>query len=278
MKQETTKDKLYKGKGLIDTSLGIKIKDISYPFLLAMSKTKIKYKLVYDNKLEKLEGHPCIFISNHYSFRDTPIVCNSIKERAYILTGKQPLRPEDDLFFHFYGSVFVDRKDKEDMALSKLAMEAYLKKGIANIVFPEGTWNSDPALLMLPMKWGIIETAQKSNAQIIPMTLFYQRDKLECHIQYGKPRLYPKGIDKKEAINSVRDEMATMLWNKIEEEYKGKEIHRTDENIKALEKDFISVYDEYPKLDREYEQSIIFKPYPTPEEVFEPIKKLGLKR
>lgn len=275
MKQETTKDRLYSGKGLIDTPLGIKIRDISYPFLLAMSKTKIKYKLVYDNPLEKLEGHPRIFVSNHYSFRDTPIVCNSIGERAYILTGRQPLKPEDDLFFHLYGSIFVDRKDKEDMALSKLAMETYLKNGQSIIAFPEGTWNLDPATLMLPMKWGIIDVAQNTDAQIIPMTLFYQRDRGECHIQYGKPKLYPKGIDKKEAIDSLRDEMATMLWNKIEQQ---SPISRGELNVQSLEEDHRSVLEEYPELNPQYEQEIVFRPYTSPEEVFGPVKILGTKK
>lgn len=274
MKQETTKDRLYSGKGLIDSPLAIKMRDISYPTLLAMARTKIKYKLVYDNPLEKLEGHPRIFVSNHYSFRDTPIVCNSIGEKAYILTGKQSLRPEDNLFFHLYGSIFVDRKDKEDMALSKLAMETYLKNGQSIIVFPEGTWNLDPAALMLPMKWGIIDVAQNTDAQIIPMTLYYQRDSRECHIQYGTPKLYPKGTDKKEAINSLRDEMSTMLWNKIE---KNQPLSRKELDVAALEKEYRSVLEEYPELNPQYEQEIIFRPYTSPEEVFAPVKQLKSK-
>ena len=32
--------------------------------------------------------------------------------------------------------------------------------------------------------------------------------------------------------------------------------------------------DEYPKLDYEYEKSVVFHSHPTPEEVFEPIKRL----
>lgn len=53
--------------------------------------------------------------------------------------------------------IFVDRKDKEDLAASKLAMTAYLRKGRSIIMFPEGTWNLTENQLMLPMKWGVVD-------------------------------------------------------------------------------------------------------------------------
>lgn len=269
MKQLTTKDKLYSGKGLVDNSLKIRMRDTIYPFLLKISQTKINYKLVYKNKLNTIDGHPKIFVANHYSAQDTPIVCNSIGERAYILAGKQRLKPEDELFFKLYGTIFVDRKDKQDMALSKLAMETYLKKGKSLIVFPEGTWNLEAADLMLPMKWGIIEVAQNTNAQIIPLSLYYQRETKECHIQYGKPRIYSPEIDKREAINSLRDEMGSTLWYKIE---KQPVLQRSQIDVKELEKEYKQVLEEYPELDSEYEDSIIFRPYVSKEEALDSIK------
>lgn len=269
MKQLTTKDKLYSGKGLVDSSLKIKMRDTIYPFLLKLSQTKIKYKLVYKNELKTIEGHPKIFVANHYSAQDTPIVCNSIDERAYILAGKQRLKPEDNMFFKMYGSIFVDRKDKQDMALSKLAMETYLKKGKSLIVFPEGTWNLESADLMLPMKWGIIEVAQNTNAQIIPLSLYYQRESKECHIQYGNPRIYSPEMNKEEAINSLRDEMGSMLWEKIATQPM---LKRSQIDVKKLEEEYKRVLQEYPELDSEYENSIIFRPYDSPEKVFGSIK------
>lgn len=269
MKQLTTKERLYSGKGLIDSPSQIKIRDSIYPFLLKLSKTKVKYNLNPENSLKTIEGHPKIFVFNHYSAQDTPIACNCIGEKAYILVGKQNLKWEDNLFFNAYGSIFVDRKDKEDMALSKLVMESYLKIGKSLIVFPEGTWNLDAAKLMLPMKWGIIEVAQNTDAQIIPIRLHYDREDKKCDIKYGEPRLYPKGIDKAEAINSLRDEMGNMIWEKIRNQTI---LERSKVNVEELEREYKQVLQEYPQLDPEYEESIVFRPNPSPEEVFGSIK------
>ena len=51
----------------------------------------------------------------------------------------------------------------------------YLRHGQSILWFPEGTWNLTDNLLMLPMRWGIIETADKAQAQIVPMAIQYDR-------------------------------------------------------------------------------------------------------
>lgn len=275
MKQITTKEKLLKGKKITDGPLKIALRDISYRLFLKAAQSKIKYTIVKDNQLEKIQEHPIIYVVNHYSSQDTPIICNSIENRAYILAGKQPLRFEDNIFFKKYGSIFVDRKDKEDMQLSKVAMEDYLRKKRSLIVFPEGTWNLDDALLMLQMKWGIIDIAKNTNAQIIPVILNYDRKLMDCHIQYGKPRLIAKDSKNAEEIALLRDDMATMIWSYIE---KGETLTRRNSDVEKLRKEFQAVIDEYPKLDAQYEREVIFHAYPTPEKVFEPIKKLELKK
>lgn len=47
--------------------------------------------------------------------------------RSYILLGKQRLGFSDWLYFILNGVLFVDSKDKDDMAASKQAMTAYLR-------------------------------------------------------------------------------------------------------------------------------------------------------
>lgn len=49
-------------------------------------------------------------------------------------------------------------------------------------MFPEGTWNLTENLLMLPMKWGIIDIAKETGAQIIPTALEYDREQKKCFV------------------------------------------------------------------------------------------------
>lgn len=275
MKQITTLEKINNNKEIIDSSTKIKIRNILNPALLLASKTNIKYKIKKEGPCNIEPGRPIIYAVNHYSAQDTPIICNSIENRGYILAGKQPLRFIDDIFFKIYGTVFVDRKNKDDMLQSKNAMEAYLNKNENIIMFPEGTWNLTDELLMLPMKWGIIEVAQNTNAQIIPVNLDYDRDNKLCRVSFGTAIIPDKEKTKKEQIDNLRDTMATISWYNIE---KKEQLVRAKVDVEELRKEFMKTVEEYPKLDLGYEQSVVFKPYPSPEEVFEPIKKLSLKK
>ena len=48
--------------------------------------------------------------------------------------------------------------------------------------FPEGTW-----ILILPMKWGIIDVAIWAGAQIVPTVLNYDRETMICSVRFGIP-------------------------------------------------------------------------------------------
>ena len=275
MAQVTTLEKIQNGKEVTDSKTKMKLKNIINPLLLKASKAAIKYKIIKENICNPKNGHPIIYAVNHSSYQDTPIICNSINERGYILAGKQKLAFIDELFFNLNGSIFVDRKNKEDMIVSKNAMEEYLNKNKPIIMFPEGTWNLTDELLMLPMKWGIIDVAQETNAQIIPVNLDYDRKKRECRVTYGEPILPNNYQTKKEQIDELRDIMATMRWENME---KQPIIKRCDLDKEKARMEMKQVLKEYPLLDAEYENSIIFKPNPTPEEVYESVRKLEMKK
>lgn len=291
-------EKYYKNKSIIDKKLAIKFRDSIYPMLLALSKSKVKYTIVKDNQFQKIEGHPIIIATNHTRFQDTPIVCQILKdvlnERGYILAGKQKLGLLDNLFFWGYGSVFVDRKNEEDQllyqkyghkadfvekkgtAVAQCAMEEYLKKGKPMITFPEATWNLEDSLLMLPTKWGNCKMSQNVNAQIIPWILDYDDNNMECHVTFGTPRIISPDADIKEENEIIRAEMALTRYEYI----KGKQNNdkRSELDIPKEKEKKLYPVKEYPNYNLEYEQSTVFHPYASPEEVFEPIKKLRITK
>lgn len=272
MAQATTKERLEKGKSSIDSKPMITLRKIAHPFLLAIAQTKITYKLKRENKYIVDKKKPIIFAVNHTNSQDIPLVCSAIKKHAYLLIGKQNLEPVDELFFNLNGAVFVDRNDKEDRKISKDAMVSYLKKDIPLIMFPEATWNLTDEKLMLPMRWGIIDIAKEADAQIVPVVLDYDKETNKCNVKFGKTITPDPEKDKSELIRDLRDEMSSIRYEFMEK--KGMKKRETID-IEKEKEEMLSAVSEYPKLDYEYEQSTIFKPYVDQEEVFEPIKKLN---
>ena len=273
--QLTTYDKVNMRKSITDSQFKITLKKIIHHPLMIAAGSKVTYKICRENKFKRVYRRPIIFCVNHTCFQDTPIICKSIGRQAYILAGKQSLYPIDELFFKFNGSIFVDRKDKTDMALSKETMEEYLLRGQNLIVFPEGTWNLSDSLLMLEMKWGIIEIAQNTRAQIIPVSLDYDSEDMKCHIKFGEPIFAEKFKTKKEAIEHLRDTMSTLRWEQIE---RYGVVERNEEFIAKAKNQRQKILADYPLYDEEYEQSLVFKSSESPEQVFEHIKKLVPKK
>ena len=170
-----------------------------------------------------------------------------------------------------YGVIFVDRKDKEDMAASKHAMSAYLNKGRSIVMFPEGTWNLTENQLMLPMKWGIIDIAKETGAQIVPTVLEYDREQKKCFVRFGTPMIFSPEDSKAEAIVALRDTMASMRWKFWER--KGT-FRRADFDVEAERKKLFYSVAEYPPIDWEYESSCIYHPYTISEDAFSHLNQL----
>ena len=139
MKQETTLEKQNKGKPLADSGFVIGVKDLLYPLLMRLTETKVRYKINKVNECATLPDKPIIFVANHGAFQDTPIMLRATGRRSYALLGKQNLAFIDRVFFALNGTIWVDRRDKADMAATKEGILAYLRKGQSVLWFPEGT-------------------------------------------------------------------------------------------------------------------------------------------
>lgn len=271
LKQRSTLEKQRGGKPITDSSAVIWLRDKLYPLLIQLTRTKVKYTVKVANAFAPLPDRPVIFAANHSAFQDIPIILRVTERRSYIFAGKQALAFEDRLFFALNGSIWVDRKSREDMAACKTALLEYLKKGQSVLWFPEGTWDLTPNLLMLPMKWGVIDVAREAGAQIIPAALDYDRENNICRVKFGAPIAGAALEHKKEAIRDLRDAMATLRWELWERQ---PTLQRADVRPEQLKADVFRAVDEYPPLDWAYESSCIYRPYPSPEEVFSHLDRL----
>lgn len=218
MRQTTTKERITKNKPVTDSGAAMLFKDLLRPVLNLLAGFRIPYQVMIEQPCRLLPDRPVIYAANHSCFADGPIMGRITKKRSYILCGRQRLGFSDWLYFMLNGVVFADRGDKEDRAACKLALEAYLNRGRSVVMFPEGTWNLTDNMLMLPMKWGIIETARNTGAQIIPTVLTYDRERKKCSVRFGEALVFAPEDDRLEAVTVLRDIFATMRWEAMSRE------------------------------------------------------------
>lgn len=280
MAQKTSSDRLEEGKKIIPSKIVTNLKTFIHPLLMTAAGSKIKYKIIKcgDYSEMKKTKRPIIFACNHTNSHDVPIAFKAIGKHTILFAGKQPLEIMDEFFFNMNGTVYVDRKDKNDMRLSKKALVETLKNNNV-LVFPSGTWNTTDSKLIPDMKWGIIEVARDANALIVPMALFYDYDKQTCKYNFGKA-IDVNGMTNKEGIDTLQNAIGTMMWDFVEDRMREDNkdfILRSEIDVKKEKAHIENCFREYPKLDRGYEESIVFHSTPTPEEVYAPIKKLHYK-
>lgn len=163
----------------------------------------------------------------------------------------------DRIFFNLLGAIWVDRKNKKETAEVKNKILRYLNRGQSILWFPEGTWNLTENMLMLPMRWGIIEVAHKAGGQIVPMAIRYDRKNKKCQVKFSLPLYGEQLADSRNGIQELRDVMAALRW-KLMEEY-SEVAERKNMHLSDFEKEKEEIIREYPPLDWKYEESVIYE-------------------
>lgn len=128
-------------------------------------------------------------------------------------------------------------------------------------------------LLMLPMRWGIINVASQADAQIIPMALDYDRNKNLCRVKFGASLSGDDLADNRDGIRTLRDTIATLRWETMADR---PALSRAETDPEGLRKEVETAIAEYPVLEWEYERSCIYEPpsYISPNVAFEHLKHL----
>jgi 1-acyl-sn-glycerol-3-phosphate acyltransferase len=109
--------------------------DIMYP-LLGMWHTNI-----YDAPHNP--GHPCVFVFNHISYFDIPVIMKSIRRQHFRVLGKAEMASFPIFGFVYRNAVvMVNRSSAEHRAKSVQQLKSILSKGISVLIAPEGTFNT----------------------------------------------------------------------------------------------------------------------------------------
>ncbi|MGM0379615.1 MAG: lysophospholipid acyltransferase family protein [Bacillota bacterium] len=116
------------------------------------------------------ENENIVFVSNHQSNFDIPILFSSLKMPIGFIAKKEIKKiPIINRWMKLFDCVFIDRSDirQSIKAINKGANN--IKKGRNMVIFPEGTRSKDGSLN--EFKPGSFKLAQKSKATIIPVAI-----------------------------------------------------------------------------------------------------------
>jgi 1-acyl-sn-glycerol-3-phosphate acyltransferase len=171
--------------------------------------------------LENLRPGQCyIFMSNHASNLDPPLLVTSIPGRCSVLVKKELFRtPILGTGMRLADLVPVDRADREAAIESVKAATRVMAKGLHMVIYPEGTRSADGRLL--PFKKGPFHLAMDSGVPVIPVTLLgtyesWPKTRFAMHPGTATvifhPPIDPKGFSDREALmQAVRNAIASAL-------------------------------------------------------------------
>jgi 1-acyl-sn-glycerol-3-phosphate acyltransferase len=116
-------------------------------------------------------GRPCIFMSNHVSNLDPPVLIPKLPGRCSVLLKKQLMNiPILGHAMRLAKFVPVERGGKRDSAQASVAAAAEaLRSGLHIMVYPEGTRSRDGRLQ--PFKKGPFYLAMETQAPVVPIAI-----------------------------------------------------------------------------------------------------------
>lgn len=129
----------------------------------------IRYEV---NGLENIDlSKPYIYIFNHRSFLDAPLIPMVIPHRVRAIGKKELSRIPIFATVVSRLAIWVDRSDANSRSLSLGRLVALLQQGISVVVAPEGTRN-DSTETLLPFQKGAFRLSIDTQIPILEMAVF----------------------------------------------------------------------------------------------------------
>ena len=134
------------------------------------------------------KGRPCVFVGNHRSYYDIPLVLTQLDKPHALVSKKEVAKiPLVRGWMRLLHCVFLDREDpRKAMAALNEAIDL-VKKGYSLTIFPEGTRNKGAEGSLLEFKSGAFRVATKAKAPIVPLAITGSRDIMENHHMFMHP-------------------------------------------------------------------------------------------
>lgn len=194
--------------------IGIRFRKIISPlvrFVIPFT-TPTKLQII---RRSQMPNRPIIFAATHGFKEDIEDTLLNVNRCAYILIGalKQIFMTFQGVTAWLVGLIFVNRLDKDSRKASKDKMIRAIQLGASIIIFPEGTWNKSPNLLMNQLFPGVYDIAKATGALVAPIATHREGGHVysildECFdiTQYSRT----------EGMLVLRDKLATLRWEFME--------------------------------------------------------------
>jgi len=129
------------------------------------------------------KGHAYLFMANHTSNLDPPVIVPLLEQRIAIITKQELFNiPLFGRAMRAASFVAVNRSERRSAVESVSNAAHVLQSGLGMLVFPEGTRSRDGRLL--PFKKGPFHVAMKAGVPVVPITMV------------GTHQAWPKGTMK----------------------------------------------------------------------------------
>ena len=125
---------------------------------------------------------PCVFVANHRSYYDIPLLLASL-DRPYGILAKEELEkiPLLSRWMKLLGCVFVQRDDVRASVRALNDATAIVESGRSFIIFPEGTRYKGEEGGAGEFKAGAFRIAVKTETPVVPVAISGARGLFEAH-------------------------------------------------------------------------------------------------
>jgi len=273
------KEEYEKGISIDDLEIRKKIQPILLKFvILDRLISRESLKIIKDERTQT--DRPVIYACTHIGGNDIQRFFEAIKDHTYLFLGdpKELYRDISGLLLNLNGVISFETENKADRKIARSKSIELLKQNGRLIICPEGAWNITHNLPCMKLYSGTVKMARETNAIIIPIAIEQYGKKF--YVNIGKnidvnstPNI---GID---VLNEyLRDTLATLKWEIWENQKQSKRSKIEQDYIDNFKQNIVSRCP-YGFTVEDVEKGMYKDPNIVEEtEVFEPIKKLILKR
>ena len=174
---------------------------------------------------ENIPNEPCVFVGNHQSNLDIPVILSSTNRLTGAIAKKDMEKiPIVNYWMKQIHCVFMDRENPRDALKAISEGVENLKNGYSMIIFPEGTRSRSHN--MSEFKKGSMRLATKAGVPIVPITIYDTHKAMEgnngkvkkanAKLIIDKP-IYPNDMSKEEKAD-IAEMVQDIIQNNLNNE------------------------------------------------------------